>query len=121
MFRLQNNTKLLSNFYEKPTINVAKNLLGKILVRIISGIPLAGIIVETEAYLSKNDEASHSFRGKSTQNKTMFNSCGYLYVYQIYGIYFCCNVVTGMENIGEAVLIRAIEPILNIEIMQKCA
>ena len=119
MFELNVHSKLKLNFYKEPTLKVAQNLLGKVLIRVISEIPLAGIIVETEAYLSQNDEASHSFNGKSKRNNTMFNSCGYLYVYQIYGIHYCCNVVTGKENVGEAVLIRAIEPILNKEIMHK--
>jgi DNA-3-methyladenine glycosylase len=117
MNNLLQNKKLLKNFYEKETKQVAKELLGKILVRRISNKLLAGIIVETEAYFSKNDEASHSYNGISKRNKTMFKESGFLYVYQIYGIHFCCNVVTGKENVGEAVLIRALEPIENIEIM----
>ncbi|MBU0474797.1 MAG: DNA-3-methyladenine glycosylase [Bacteroidetes bacterium] len=119
MIEFENNPKLELQFYNKPTVEVAKNLLGKILVKNINGILLAGIIVETEAYLAQNDEASHSYKGLSYRNKTMFKTCGHLYVYQIYGIHFCCNIVTGKENVGEAVLIRAIEPISNIELMNK--
>lgn len=119
MIEFKNNPKLLLPFYQQPTIEVAKTLLGKILVRNIFGNPLAGIIVETEAYLSQNDEASHSHSGLSIRNKTMFKPSGFLYVYQIYGIHFCCNVVTGKENVGEAVLIRAIEPTVNFEIMRE--
>ncbi|MCF6270871.1 MAG: DNA-3-methyladenine glycosylase [Melioribacteraceae bacterium] len=117
MIDLSQHKKLTSNFYNRNTEQLAKDLLGKILVRSISNKLLAGKIVETEAYLCSTDEASHSFKGKSNRNKTMFNSYGFLYVYQIYGIHFCCNVVSGREDEGSAVLIRALEPIENIEIM----
>ena len=117
MIDLSGNKKLTNKFYNQKTEDVAKKLLGKIFVRNYSNKLLAGKIVETEAYLSQNDEASHSYGGITNRNRVMFNSSGFLYVYQIYGIHFCCNVVTGKENIGEAVLLRAIEPIQNIEIM----
>lgn len=117
MFDLSQHEKLTSKFYNRNTEQLAKDLLGKILVRNLSSKLLAGRIIETEAYLSKFDEASHSYRGKSNRNKVMFNTSGFLYVYQIYGIHFCCNVVTGAKDEGSAVLIRAIEPIKNIEIM----
>ncbi len=117
MVDLNKHIKLTSNFYNRNTKQLAKDLLGKIHVRNFSNKLLAGRIVETEAYLCKNDEASHSFRGKSTRNKVMFSSSGLLYVYQIYGIHFCCNVVSGIIDEGSAVLIRAIEPIENIETM----
>jgi DNA-3-methyladenine glycosylase len=117
MIDLGGNKKLTKQFYNKKTEQVAKKLLGKIFVKRFSDKLIAGIIVETEAYLSQNDKASHSFGGLTKRNKAMFNASGVLYVYQIYGIHFCCNVVTGKENIGEAVLIRAIEPIQNIDVM----
>ena len=114
---LSQHKKLTSKFYNRNTQQIAKDLLGKILVRRFTNKLLAGKIVETEAYLFRSDKASHSFKGKSHRNKTMFNSSGFLYVYQIYGIHFCCNVVTGDEDEGSAILIRAIEPIENIETM----
>ncbi len=117
MFDLSQHKKLTSKFYNRNTEQLAKDLLGKILVRSFSEKLLAGRIIETEAYLSKIDEASHSFSGKSNRNKVMFNSSGFLYVYQIYGVHFCCNVVTGDEDEGSAILIRAIEPVENIETM----
>jgi DNA-3-methyladenine glycosylase len=119
MIELQNTPKLNSQFYLQKTEKVAKDLLGKFLVRNINGNLLAGKIVETEAYLFKNDEASHTHNGITARNSTMFKVGGYLYVYQIYGIHFCCNVVTGKENEGEAILIRALEPIKNSEVMAK--
>lgn len=119
MIEVQNTPKLTPQFYKQKTKKVAKDLLGKILVRNINGKLLSGKIVETEAYLFLNDEASHSHNGISPRNKTMFRVGGYLYVYQIYGIHFCCNVVAGNENEGEAILIRALEPITNSDTMVK--
>jgi DNA-3-methyladenine glycosylase len=90
---------------------VARSLLGKHFVRIYRGKKLMGKIVETEAYRG-NDSASHSFHGQTERNKSMFSRGGFLYVYFTYGMHFCANVVTGKVGIGEAVLIRAVEPIL---------
>lgn len=104
--------KLNRDFYKRELITVARELLGKILVKKRdNGSLLAGRIVEVEAYDGSIDEAAHTFRGKTPRNEVMFREGGYLYVYFTYGMYFCCNVVTGMENEGKAVLIRAIEPI----------
>ena len=116
MFNLENPIKFSHDFYLQDTITAAKDLLGKILVRNNNGKHLAAMIVETEAYL-KNDESSHSFIGKRERNKSMFENGGILYVYQIYGIHFCCNVVTNKIGVGEAVLIRAVEPLSGIEQM----
>lgn len=110
--------KLTPEFYLRPTLKVAKDLLGKYLIRKYKGKLLIGKIVETEAYL-QNDSASHSFRGQTKRNEVMFWKGGYLYVYFTYGMHFCCNVVTEAEGKGCAVLIRAVEPVDNIEIMQK--
>jgi DNA-3-methyladenine glycosylase len=105
------------NFYLKDTEIIAKELIGKVLVKHNNHEILAGRIVETEAYLSENDLASHSAPGKTQRNSPMFAQGGILYVYMIYGVHHCINVVTGREGIGEAVLIRAIEPVLGIESM----
>ncbi|MBI2026277.1 MAG: DNA-3-methyladenine glycosylase [Deltaproteobacteria bacterium] len=79
---------------------------------------IVGKIVETEAYIS-NDPASHAFRGKTKRNSPMFGEAGTAYIYHIYGMYNCLNIVTQKENIGEAVLIRALEPLKGIKTMQK--
>jgi DNA-3-methyladenine glycosylase len=110
--------KLPRSFYTRKTSTVAKDLLGKILVRRIGRNILTGIIVETEAYLF-NDSASHSFRGMTERNKVMFGKGGFLYVYFTYGMHYCANVVTFKEGIGEAVLIRAVEPKNGMNVMLK--
>jgi len=109
---------LSRSFYLRPTLQVAQELLGKYFIRRIGKNLLIGKIVEVEAYRS-NDPASHSFRGKTNRNNVMFCEGGHLYVYFTYGMHFCANVVTGREGIGEAVLIRAIEPLVGIEMMMK--
>lgn len=75
--------------------------------------------MEVEAYKGNIDKASHSFKGKTLRNKTMFEEGGRLYVYLIYGIHFCANIVTGKNGIGDAILIRAVEPISGTDFMQK--
>lgn len=106
--------KLSRDFYDRDTIIVAKELLGKYLVHIINGIEYVGKIVETEAYLGPHDLAAHSARGLTKRTQVMFGAPGHAYIYLIYGMYYCMNVVTEREGHASAVLIRALEPIANI-------
>jgi DNA-3-methyladenine glycosylase len=98
---------------------VAKDLLGKYLVRRIQKKLLIGKIVEVEAYLGEKDPASHAYRGKTKRNEVMFREGGHLYVYFTYGMHFCSNVVTEEAGKGRAVLLRAVEPIEGLEEMRK--
>ena len=110
---------LLSQFFYKQSTNtIAIELLGCFLVRQDEDIQIIGRIVETESYL-RNDPAAHSYIGKTTRNAVLFGNPGNAYVYFIYGMYYCLNVVTAAPGIGEAVLIRAVEPIKGISYMEK--
>lgn len=107
--------QLPRSFYERDTIVVAKELLGKYLVHNDGIQERIGKIVEVEAYLGPHDLAAHSSKGLTKRTSVMFGPAGYTYVYMIYGIYYCTNVVTESEGIGAAVLLRALEPIKNIQ------
>lgn len=112
-------SRLKTNFYHQPTLKVAKDLLGKFLVRKIGDKTLSGMIVETEAYFGFKDKASHASKGKTPRNAVMFDHGGLSYVYLIYGIYNCFNVTTEKIDFPAAVLIRALEPIEGINLMKK--
>lgn len=112
-------TKLKRNFYNQKTIKVARALLGKFLVRKIGGKMLVGKIVETEAYVGHKDRASHASRGKTARTALMFGPPGRAYVYSVYGLNYCFNVVTECENYPAAVLIRAVEPSDGIDLMRR--
>lgn len=112
--------KLNREFYARETLQVAKELLGKILVHEVNGIKLKGKIVETEAYIGSIDKASHAYGGKKTHRlEALYGMPGIAYVYFIYGMYHCFNVITKEEGSPEGVLIRAIEPIEGIDEMSK--
>jgi DNA-3-methyladenine glycosylase len=107
------------SFYQRPTLEVAKNLLGKVLVRRLNGKDLAGKIVETEAYVGPHDLACHASKGKTKRTSIMFEQGGCAYIYMIYGFYFCLNAVTEAADYPAAVLIRALEPLDHLGVMKK--
>ena len=112
--------KLTRGFYSRETLQVAKELLGKILVHEVNGVKLRGKIVETEAYIGSIDKACHAYGGKMTSRlTTLYGRPGIAYVYFIYGMYHCFNVITKEEGVPEGVLIRAIQPIEGFEEMSK--
>jgi DNA-3-methyladenine glycosylase len=111
--------KLPRSFFARRTEEVAADLLGCVLVRSIPGALLSGSIVETEAYGGADDPGSHAFRGRTRRNSVMFGPPGYLYVYRSYGIHSCLNVVCEREGAAGAVLIRALQPISGIGIMER--
>src|SRR3954451_24043657 len=106
---------LSRKFYSRSTVEVAKNLLGKVLVH----GETAGIIVETEAYPGGEDLASHSARGLTERTRVIFGPPGHVYVYLIYGVYECLNIVAEPDGHAGCVLIRAIEPTEGLEIMKE--
>ncbi|WP_416175774.1 DNA-3-methyladenine glycosylase [Clostridium sp.] len=110
--------KLTRDFYNRDTLKVAKELLGKILVHNINGKILSGKIVEVEAYKGITDKAAHSYGGRRTKRtEVMYGICGISYVFMIYGMYNCFNITTEDKNIPNAILVRALEPIDNLDIM----
>lgn len=107
--------KLPRQFYDRDTTLVARELLGKLLVHQAGGVIRVGKIVETEAYLGEHDLAAHSSKGRTRRTEIMFGPPGYAYVYFIYGMYHCVNVVTERAGHASAVLLRAVEPVKNLE------
>ncbi|NLZ48291.1 MAG: DNA-3-methyladenine glycosylase [Clostridiales bacterium] len=110
--------KLERSFYSRDTLQVAEELLGKYLVRKINDKFLIGKIVEVEAYMGEQDKAAHSYGGRRTErNEVMYGEAGHIYVYFIYGMHYCFNVITEKVNVPRGVLIRALEPMDGMEIM----
>ncbi len=105
-------------FYERDTLKVARELLGKKLVRQINGFEFSGMIAETEAYCGREDSACHAHRGKTPRNAVMFGKPGHAYVYFTYGMHYMLNLVTEEEENPCAVLIRAILPLTGIGEME---
>ena len=110
--------KLTRDFYMRDTVEVAKDLIGRVLIRRASGGLTAGRIVEAEAYAGAKDAACHSARGKrGGRTEVMYGPGGFAYVYLIYGMYYCMNIVTRPAGEPEAVLIRALEPLDGLPLM----
>jgi len=107
--------KIPRSFYDRDAVTVAHDLLGKRLVHRSDGLTRVGRIVEVEAYLGPHDLAAHSARGRTSRNEVMFGAPGHAYVYLIYGIYHCMNVVVESEGRAAAVLLRALEPLAGID------
>ncbi|MFP4345451.1 MAG: DNA-3-methyladenine glycosylase [Anaerolineales bacterium] len=112
-------SKLPRSFYARPTLIVARGLLNQRLVRIFERRRLSGRIVEVEAYSGMDDAASHARFGETERNAAMFGPPGHAYVYLIYGIHHCLNLVTEEPGFPAAILIRALEPIEGLEVQQR--
>ncbi len=107
-------------FYDRGALEISKDLLGKVLVREVDGKVLKGKIVETEAYVGAIDKACHAYNGRRTKRtEILYGESGVSYIYFIYGLYHCFNVVTNKKDIAEAVLIRAIEPLNEFDYISK--
>ena len=111
------NSPLPYNFYNRPTLTVARELIGARLIRVLDGVKLVGLISETEAYISQKDLACHAKAGLTARTAVMFGGPGHAYVYFTYGNHWMLNTVTEREGFPAAVLIRAIQPIEGVEIM----
>src|SRR6266513_4875300 len=111
--------KLPRSFYDRPTLDVARDLIGKVLVHVRRGVRTSGIIVEVEAYIGESDPACHAAPGRTRRNEPLYGAPGHAYVYLNYGIHSLVNVVTQARGSPAAVLIRALDPLEGLELMRR--
>src|SRR5438477_5935898 len=111
--------KLSRAFYDRPTLDVARDLVGKVLVHVRRGVRTSGVIVEVEAYIGESDPACHAAPGPTRRNMPMYGVPGHAYVYLNYGIHCLVNVVTESHGSPAAVLIRALDPLEGIPVMRR--
>jgi DNA-3-methyladenine glycosylase len=107
------------DFFERDTLRVARDLLGCRLVRLWQGVRISGLITETEAYIGENDQACHARAGRTPRTAVMYGRAGHAYVYFTYGMHWMLNFITEREGFPAAVLIRALQPLEGIEVMQQ--
>ena len=111
--------KLSRAFYDRPTLDVARDLIGKVLVHNRRGVVTSGVIVELEAYIGESDPACHAAPGPTRRNEPLYGRPGYSYVYLNYGIHSLVNVVTESHGRPAAILIRALDPLDGVEVMRR--
>ncbi len=111
--------KLPRRFYDRPTLEVARDLIGKILVHNRRGVRTSGVIVEVEAYIGESDPACHAARGLTARNAPLYGAPGHAYVYLNYGIHCLVNIVTESPEYPAAVLIRALDPLEGVDVMRR--
>jgi DNA-3-methyladenine glycosylase len=108
---------LTREFYDRPTLLVARHLLGARLIRVMHGVRLGGMIIETEAYIGEEDLGCHARAGKTKRNAVMYGKPGQAYIYFTYGMHWMLNSVTERQGFPAAVLIRAMEPVESVDII----
>jgi DNA-3-methyladenine glycosylase len=112
--------RLGTEFFVRDAVTVAHDLVGKHLIRRLDGSEVVCRIVETEAYMGPTDKASHAYKNRASKRTEVFyRRGGYLYIYFIYGMYYCCNIITNVADRPEAVLLRAVEPLAGIDVIRK--
>src|SRR5207244_11158375 len=111
--------KLPHDFYDRPTLDVARDLIGKVLVHERRGVRTSGVIVEAEAYIGESDPACHAAPGPTRRNEPLYGPPGFSYVYLNYGIHCLVNVVTEASGSPAAVLIRALDPLDGVDVMRR--
>jgi len=112
-------TKLPRAFYDRPTLDVARDLIGKVLVHVRRGVRTSGIVVEVEAYIGESDPACHAAPGPTRRNAPLYGPPGHAYVYLNYGIHCLVNVVTEAQGSPAAVLLRALVPLEGVDVMRR--